>query len=1010
MLKKVVKSLFGDKQNKKITGLQPYVDEVNEYFERLEPLSEEELKDFTRQFRVRLAKGETLDDIMCEAFAIVKESCRRLLGQSWVVTEHDLEWNMVPFDVQIMGAVVLHQGKIAEMATGEGKTLVAVMPMYLNALELNTEWMELAEEKYGDDPDKWEFEPVEDIPVGKGAHLVTVNDYLSKRDAEWMGGVYEYLGLTIGCIQMEITPEERRKRYLNDITYGTNSQFGFDYLRDNMAVQLVNRVQREHNYVIVDEVDSVLVDEARTPLIISGPVAHSRNRYKEYRNDVHKLVRKQTVLVNGIVAEADELWEKGNEEEAALLYLKAKKGAPKQRRLVRSLQDPDRLQAVQRMEGVLLREKRAHELEEDLLFALDEKEKSIALSEAGRKMLSPDDPDFFLLSDIGDGIAEIELQDIPEEKKQELRRQTYHEHSQKAEALHNIDQLLRAFQLYEKDVEYVLQDGRVVIVDQFTGRLMSGRRFSDGLHEALEAKENVEIRSETQTLATITIQNYFRMYSKLAGMTGTAETEADEFESIYGLDVVVIPTNVPVIRQDYNDQVYRTRREKYKAIIDEIQRLHSMGQPVLVGTVSVDISELLAKLLKARKIPHSVLNAKHHKQEADIITRAGQQGAVTIATNMAGRGTDIKLAEEIKEITDRSGNIVPGGLFVIGTARHESRRIDRQLRGRCGRQGDSGASRFYLSLEDDLFRLFASEKLIDFMKRSGGEDEGEPIEHSLLTKAIQRAQKRVEEYNFGIRKHLLEYDDVVNRQREVIYDRRLQALTGEELAEEVIDMVGAVTRHILVDAIPDEIEAEEWNQERAQLLLGEISGTRFDLSNLKSGELSAEETRNVTADKVLEYYYMKKEKIGLELSAELEKRAVLSSIDSMWREHLYGIDHLKSGINLRAYAQRDPLVEFKKEAFGLFEELLDRIDKLAVRQVLSLWPRNALTGLPENRQVRGNAMHPSSALPAAGSVQGQEPQRKGGRPVTVVRENPKVGRNDPCPCGSGKKYKKCCGE
>ncbi|MCK4807623.1 MAG: preprotein translocase subunit SecA, partial [Candidatus Aegiribacteria sp.] len=610
---------------------------------------------------------------------------------------------------------------------------------------------------------------------------------------------------------------------------------------------------------------------------------------------------KQTVLVNGIVAEADELWEKGNEEEAALLYLKAKKGAPKQRRLVRSLQDPDRLQAVQRMEGVLLREKRAHELEEDLLFALDEKEKSIALSEAGRKMLSPDDPDFFLLSDIGDGIAEIELQDIPEEKKQELRRQTYHEHSQKAEALHNIDQLLRAFQLYEKDVEYVLQDGRVVIVDQFTGRLMSGRRFSDGLHEALEAKENVEIRSETQTLATITIQNYFRMYSKLAGMTGTAETEADEFESIYGLDVVVIPTNVPVIRQDYNDQVYRTRREKYKAIIDEIQRLHSMGQPVLVGTVSVDISELLAKLLKARKIPHSVLNAKHHKQEADIITRAGQQGAVTIATNMAGRGTDIKLAEEIKEITDRSGNIVPGGLFVIGTARHESRRIDRQLRGRCGRQGDSGASRFYLSLEDDLFRLFASEKLIDFMKRSGGEDEGEPIEHSLLTKAIQRAQKRVEEYNFGIRKHLLEYDDVVNRQREVIYDRRLQALTGEELAEEVIDMVGAVTRHILVDAIPDEIEAEEWNQERAQLLLGEISGTRFDLSNLKSGELSAEETRNVTADKVLEYYYMKKEKIGLELSAELEKRAVLSSIDSMWREHLYGIDHLKSGINLRAY-------------------------------------------------------------------------------------------------------------
>ncbi|MCD4775381.1 MAG: preprotein translocase subunit SecA [Candidatus Aegiribacteria sp.] len=822
----MVNSLFGDRQKKKISDLQPYVDEVNEYCEKIETLSEDDLKDFTRRFRVRLANGESLDEIMCEAFAVVKESCRKLLGRSWLVSGSNLEWNMVPFDVQIMGAVVLHQGRIAEMATGEGKTLVAVMPMYLNALDLNPEWVELAQEKFGDDPEKWEFQSIENIPVGKGAHLVTVNDYLSQRDAEWMGGVYEYLGMSIGCIHGEMNPEERREQYLKDITYGTNSQFGFDYLRDNMAVRLENRVQRGHNYVIVDEVDSVLVDEARTPLIISGPVAHSKNRYKEYRNDVHKLARKQTLLVNSIVAEANELWEKGNEEEAALLYLKAKKGAPKQKKLLNALQDPDRLQAIQRMEGVLLREKRTHELEEDLLFALDEKEKSISLSEAGRKTLSPNDPDFFLLTDIGDEISEIELQEIPEEKKAELRRTAYHEHSQKAEALHNIDQLLRAFQMYEKDVEYVIQDDRVVIVDQFTGRLMPGRRFSDGLHEALEAKENVEIRSETQTLATITIQNYFRMYSKLAGMTGTAETEADEFESIYDLDVFVAPTNVPVVRKDFNDQVYRTRREKYNAIMNEIQRLHSMDQPVLVGTVSVDISELLSKLLKARKIPHSVLNAKHHKQEAEIITRAGQKGAVTIATNMAGRGTDIKLADDIKEVTDRNGNRVPGGLFVIGTARHESRRIDRQLRGRSGRQGDFGSSRFYLSLEDDLFRLFASEKLIDFMKRSGGDDEGEPIEHSLLTKAIQKAQRRVEEYNFGIRKHLLEYDDVVNRQREVIYDRRLQALCGgEELTEEVIDMVSAVSKHILIETIPDETEGEEWNLERSQILLGEISAT-----------------------------------------------------------------------------------------------------------------------------------------------------------------------------------------
>jgi len=1010
VLKKMVKSMFGDRQSKKTAALQHYIDEVNEFCNKLEPLSEDELKDYTRKFRIRLAKGETLDDIMCEAFAVVKESCRKLLGQSWIVSGKEHEWNMVPFDVQILGAVVLHQGRIAEMATGEGKTLVAVMPMYLNSLELNPDWIELAAEKYGDDIDKWVFEPVENVPVGKGAHLVTVNDYLSKRDAEWMGGVYEFLGLSVGCIHMEMNPEERREQYLKDITYGTNNQFGFDYLRDNMAIRLESRVQRGYNYVIVDEVDSVLIDEARTPLIISGPVAHSNNRYKEYRNDVHMLVRKQTLLVNNIVAEADKLWEKGNEEEAAFLYLKARKGAPKQKKLVRSLQDPDKLQSIQRMEGILLREKRAHELEEGLLFAIDEKEKSIALSEMGRKTLSPDDPDFFLLSDIGDDISEIELQDISEGDKAELRRAAYQEHSQKAEALHNIDQLLRAFQMYEKDVEYVIQDGRVVIVDQFTGRLMPGRRFSDGLHEALEAKESVEIRSETQTLATITIQNYFRMYSKLSGMTGTAETEADEFESIYGLDVFVAPTNVPVIRQDYNDQVYRTRREKYNAIMAEIQRLHSMDQPVLVGTVSVDISELLSKLLKARKIPHSVLNAKHHKQEAEIISRAGQRGAVTIATNMAGRGTDIKLAEEIKEVVDRNGNTVPGGLFVIGTARHESRRIDRQLRGRSGRQGDPGGSRFYLSLEDDLFRLFASEKLIDFMKKSGGETEGEPIEHSLLTKAIQKAQKRVEEYNFGIRKHLIEYDDVVNRQREVIYDRRLQALTGKELSEEVVDMVKAVARHVLTDAIADETESEEWNLEKAQLQLGEISGTRFNLSKLPLEDYTPDEARDLISEKVLEYYYMKKEKIGSELSAELEKRAVLSSIDSMWREHLYGIDHLKSGISLRAYAQRDPLVEFKKEAFGLFEELLDRVDRLAVRQVLSLWPRDARVGLPENQQISGSAMHPSSVLPVTGPAQAGEPQRRGGIPDTVVRDNPKVGRNDPCPCGSGKKYKKCCGQ
>ncbi len=504
------------------------------------------------------------------------------------------------------------------------------------------------------------------------------------------------------------------------------------------------------------------------------------------------------------------------------------------------------------------------------------------------------------------------------------------------------------------------------------------------------------------------------MYDKLAGMTGTAETEADEFESIYDLDVVVIPTNVPVIRKDHNDQVYKTRREKFNAIINEIERVHSMGQPVLVGTISVDISELLSKLLKARKIPHSVLNAKQHAREAEIVARAGQKGAVTIATNMAGRGTDIKLAPEIKEVADASGSKTDGGLFVIGTARHESRRIDRQLRGRSGRQGDPGASRFYLSLEDDLFRLFASAKLIDFMQKSGSDAPGEPVEHSLLTKAIQRAQKRVEEYNFGIRKHLLEYDDVVNRQREVIYQRRLQALTGEDLDQEVTEMIQAVARNIFSEEIIDETEPDEWNLDRVQVQLGELSGVRFDLSGLDSGDFSPEEAREAGVEKVMEYYRMKRERIGQELSSELERRAVLSSIDSMWREHLYGIDHLKSGINLRAYAQRDPLVEFKKEAFGLFEELLDRIDKLAARQVLSLWPRSALADLPENRQLQGSAQHPTSSMPLAaaassGAAGGSEGASTG-RQSTVVRKDPKVGRNDPCPCGSGKKYKKCCGK
>ena len=1004
MIGKLFKKIMGDSQAKLMKGLEPLVDQININFAELAAVSDEELKDMTREFRTRLLKGETVDDLLPQVFAVVKEVCRRNLGVFWDVSGHPAEWNMVPYDVQLKGGIVLHRGMITEMATGEGKTLVAVLPMYLNGLEINPDWKRRALEEFGDDYDKWIFEPIDGIPVGAGAHLVTVNDYLALRDARWMGPIYEYMGFSVGCIQGGMTPDQRREQYNCDITYGTNSEFGFDYLRDNMAVRLEQRVQRKYHYSIVDEVDSVLIDEARTPLIISGAVARNRNRYNEYRSVVARLVRKQAELVNSIAADANDLWDSEDFHGAATLYLKARRGAPKHRRMAKAMRDPDRVAAVKRVEGERLRDKNIHKLDEGLYFAIDEREKSVSVSDLGRKLLSPEDPDFFLITDIGDDMAELEVQDISEQERFEKKKQIYESHSAKAEALHNIDQLLKAYQLYEKDVEYVLDEGRVVIVDQFTGRPMPGRRFSDGLHEALECKENVEIRNETQTLATITIQNYFRMYSKLAGMTGTAETEAEEFGSIYNIDVAVVPTNKPIARIDHNDRVYGSKREKYGAIIDEIARRHGMGQPILVGTVSVEVSELLSKLLKRRKIIHSVLNAKHHQQEAEIIARAGQKGSVTIATNMAGRGTDIKISEDVKVISTPEGDETEGGLFVIGTERHESRRIDRQLRGRSGRQGDRGGSRFYLSLEDDLFRLFASEKIIDFLKKSQ-EKEGEPIEHALLTKSIEQAQKRVEQYHFGIRKHLLEYDDVVNRQREVIYERRLQALTGDGLDEEIDDMIEAVIEHGLMEFIPENSQPHEWNMDGVVVSLRDISGAVFKLDGVTEKFQDAEKLCLKLVELVMDYYGKKKEKLGDQLVLDLEKWSVLSSIDAKWRDHLYALDHLKSGIGLRAYAQRDPLVEYKKEAFGMFEELLDGIDKQAVRQILSLWPASKIQRQPG---PAGRAVHPGLRAPTGDARSGAGKNAEG-KQQTVKRDEEKVGRNDPCPCGSGKKYKQCCG-
>ncbi|PJA29422.1 MAG: preprotein translocase subunit SecA [candidate division Zixibacteria bacterium CG_4_9_14_3_um_filter_46_8] len=754
----IITKIFGSKHDRDVKKVLPIIEEINRYYDEYETLSDDQIKGKTDEFRKRLSDGESLDDILPEAFAVVKQTCKRLCGKSWDVCGIEITWDMVPYDVQLIGGIVLHEGKITEMATGEGKTLVATFPIYLNALK------------------------------GLGVHIITVNDYLAKRDSEWMGEIYKFLGLTVGCIQNEMDPPSRKEMYRCDLTYGTNSEFGFDYLRDNMAQRPEDRVQRGFNFAIVDEVDSVLIDEARTPLIISGPVSVSTHRFKEMKPLVDKLVRKQAALVNQSIAEAEKLLEENKEYEAGIKLLGAQRGAPKNKRLLKLYKEQGTKKLVSRVELDYLRDKRIYEIDEQLYFAMDEKEHSINLTERGIGEMDPKDQQLFVIPDITEGLSEIEADSqTSEQEKIKKKEELYQLHAERSEKNHNINQLLRAYALYERDVEYVVQDGKVFIVDEFTGRLMPGRRYSDGLHQAIEAKEGVEIERETQTLATITLQNYFRMYNKLAGMTGTAETEAEEFYKIYKLDVTCIPTNEPVRRIDYDDYVYRTKREKYNAIIDEIVAKYNEGRPVLVGTVSVEVSETLSRMLKRKGVAHSVLNAKYHQQEAEIVAKAGRKGAVTIATNMAGRGTDIKLDSSVvkspncKMVTEPEANScpyydkceknVPCGLHIIGTERHESRRIDRQLRGRAGRQGDPGSSRFFLSLEDDLMRLFGSDRISTIMDKLGIQ-EGEVIQHSMVTSAIGRAQKRVELQNFSIRKHLLEYDDVMNQQREVVYSLR----------------------------------------------------------------------------------------------------------------------------------------------------------------------------------------------------------------------------------------------
>jgi len=829
----IIKKILGDSNEKEVRKLQKTVDKINALEPTMEKLSDDELRGKTAEFKERLSRGQTLDDILPEAFAVVREAAKRTL-------------NMRPFDVQVMGGIVLHQGRIAEMKTGEGKTLVATMPVYLNAL------------------------------TGQGVHVVTVNDYLAKRDSEWMGKIYNFLGLEVGLIVHGLDYQERKKAYNADITYGTNNEFGFDYLRDNMVLYKEHMVQRPLNYAIIDEVDSILIDEARTPLIISGQAEESTDIYYKFARFVPRLI-----------------------------------------------------------------------LNED--YTVDEKAHSVIPTEKGIKKCEQ-----FL------GIDNL-----------------YDEEN--IELLHHFQQALKAHALMKRDRDYVVKDGQIIIVDEFTGRLMFGRRYSDGLHQAIEAKEGVKVENESKTLATITFQNYFRMYKKLAGMTGTAATEEDEFRSIYGLDVVVIPTNKPMIRVDYPDVIYKTEKAKFNAVVKEIEDCYRRGQPVLVGTVSIEKSELLSSMLKRKGIPHQVLNAKYHEKEAEIVARAGQKGAVTIATYMAGPGTDIVLGEGVAEL---------GGLHIIGTERHEARRIDNQLRGRAGRQGDPGSSRFYISLEDDLMRLFGGDNIKSIMDKLGM-DEDQPIEHPIITKSIENAQKKVEARNFDIRKHVLQYDDVMNTQREVIYSHRRRVLENDNLKDSIMDMISEIIDRLLDIYASKEIHSEEWDIKGLAEYLMDIFQIKFDLDKEKTA-LSRDALRQELVSKAQAAYEKKEEELGSETMRELERFVLLKTVDQKWMDHIDAMDQLREGIGLRAYGQRDPVIEYKFEGYEMFQDMIRSIQEDTVRYLFRVQVKKA----PERRQKTYNMTYSHN---------------DGAEKPQPVRNQKKVGRNDPCPCGSGKKYKKCCG-
>lgn len=1102
----IISKLFGgSKSDRDVKMLQPIIGAVNEQFEKLQGLSNDQLRGKTAEFKARIRKHlkeiddeitrlggeadqlpfsditgkdaiyqqvdklkkdrdkkieEVLKEILPEAFAVVKESARRfrenpemtatatqldrdlsvkkeyieirgdqsVFKNTWNAGGNVVTWNMVHYDVQLIGGTVLHEGKIAEMATGEGKTLVSTLPAYLNAL------------------------------AGEGVHIVTVNDYLAKRDSEWNGPIFEWLGLTVDCIDKhQPNSADRRKAYQADITYGTNNEFGFDYLRDNMVHSPDEMVQRKHHFAMVDEVDSVLIDDARTPLIISGPVPRGDDQqYHILKDRVQRLVDMQKQVTGKCLIDAKKQFAEGNDDpkSGGLLLMRSYRGLPKNNALIKYLSEPGVRVKLQKAENYYLadQQKEMHRVDEELFFSIDEKNNQVDLTDKGLQAITRggEDPDFFVLPDINLQMAEIDKDDtLSVEDKLQRKEGLLNEYTVKADRIHTVQQLLKAYTLFDKDVEYVVMEGQVKIVDEQTGRILDGRRYSDGLHQAIEAKENVKIEAATQTYATVTLQNYFRMYHKLAGMTGTAETEAAELWDIYKLDVVTVPTNVPVIRKDQEDLVYKTKREKYKAVIDEIEKLRNAGRPVLVGTTSVEVSELLSKMLSGQKIPHNVLNAKQHSREAQVVAEAGLAGAVTIATNMAGRGTDIKLGPGVKEA---------GGLAIIGTERHESRRVDRQLRGRAGRQGDPGTSQFYVCLEDDLMRLFGSERIASIMDRFGYK-EGEVIQHSMVTKSIERAQKKVEENNFGIRKRLLEYDDVMNKQRNVVYKKRNHALFGDRLAldldnafyivaegvlssfQEQDDFEGFQLAAIVNFGIETSISKEEFDRgnlnELAEKLYLEATG-RYQqklkeiqqqavpvFKNIRQSQgahienVAVPFTDGKKSTQVLVHLDKTIQTDGRELTNALERQITLAIIDDAWKEHLRAMDDLKQSVQTAYLEQKDPLIIYKMEAFELFRRMDSEVNKdivsflchaqIPIEQANSGQIREGREKKTDMSRMRANKEEIDSRGDdyAANENDYYEPTAVKQEPIRV---GPKVGRNDPCPCGSGKKYKNCHGK